>query len=184
VSRGPVLAISGPPGAGKTRLSREVAARLGWRAIAYDDYERQTRRPPAEIRDWIDRGAPFDEIPAPGLAEALAGPAAGTVFDTPLGRAYPATAGLIDASVVIACPADIALSRKLAQLGRGVESGQEAGFVAWLTGYLDAYESVVQPAIAIQTARLAGTADLVVSCEAPPLEIVETILAFCRDRFR
>lgn len=174
---GPVIAVSGPPGSGKTTLARLVAAQRGAACIEYDRYETFTRRPAAQTLDWLRRGAPYSEIEAPGLAEALGAAAARgpVVFDTPLGRAHPSTGPLIDHAVWIDCPADLALERKLVQLCASVPAGQAADFLGWLRGYLGAYEAIVRPACVIQAQRLAGTADCVLDGTLDVAALAETI---------
>src|SRR5215469_5017008 len=110
-----VIAVAGPPGGGKTTLVRRLAARLNAPTLHYDDYEQITRRSPAEVEAWLDRGAPADEVPLPGFAEALArlkgNGARYIILDFLLGRAHGATAGGIDFLIWIDTPLDIALTR-------------------------------------------------------------------------
>lgn len=160
--RGPVIAISGPPGAGKTTLTRGVSLELGLPVIEYDRFETITQRDPHETQDWLRRGAPYDEIETPGLAAAIKeasiqGP---VLFDTPLGRAHPETGGLISISFWINCPADLALARKVAQLASDVPRGEAGAFVQWLDGYLASYEQIVRPACLLQVERVGGLADM------------------------
>ncbi|NNU80362.1 AAA family ATPase [Halovulum dunhuangense] len=157
-----VIAVSGVPGSGKTTLARALAQGLGARLVEYDRHEAMTRRPPAEIEDWLGRGAPYAEIPVPGLRAAVQEAAAlgPVVFDTPLGRALPETADLIDLSVWLDCPRDLALARKIAQLSHGVKPGSGDQFARWLCGYLGAYESVIGPACRLQECRVRPLADL------------------------
>lgn len=161
---GPVIAISGPPGSGKTALAGALAERLGIACVEYDRFETFTRTSPAEMVKWLARGAPYDEIAAPGLATALRQAAAQgpVVFDTPLGRAHPETGPLIGFAVWIDCPLDLALKRKLAQLVAAVPGERSGEFLRWLEGYLEAYETLVRPACIVQAARLAATADMTV----------------------
>ena len=161
---GPVIAVSGPPGSGKTALAGTLAGRLGIACVEYDRFETFTRTSPAEMIVWLARGAPYGEIMAPGLASTLRQAAARgpVVFDTPLGRAHPETGPLIGFAVWIDCPLDLALKRKLAQLVAAVPDERSAEFLRWLDGYLDAYETLVRPACMVQAERLAGNSDITV----------------------
>lgn len=68
-----VISVAAPPGGGKTTLSRMISAQLRDAPIVhYDDHEVLTRRSPAEVEAWLDRGARLDEIPVPGFAEKIA----------------------------------------------------------------------------------------------------------------
>lgn len=161
---GPVIAVSGPPGAGKTSLAGELAARLGARVVAWDEYETMTRLGPEAAADWLKRGAPYEEIEAPGVLEALeeARQHGCVLFDMPLGRAFSQTADLVDFVIWIEVSADIALARKMRQLmpERGTDPN---AYLAWLARYLGAYPAVVAPAIQDQRAKVLPSADLKVS---------------------
>jgi uridine kinase len=137
-----------------------------------------TRLGPDRALDWLKRGAPYEEIEAPGLLAALsdARQDGKVLFDMPLGRAFRETAHLIDAVVWIDIPADIALARKMRQLmpDPGAESGR---YLEWLDGYLAAYPAVVAPAIHDQREKVLPGADLKVSAEAS----VEAILLKLQD---
>lgn len=153
---GPIIAICGAPGAGKSRLATGLAARLGCEVICHDDYETFTRNGPEAVLDWIARGAPYSEIETPGLSEALLAAAARgrVVFDTPLGRAHPQTGKLIDKAVWINCPADLALARKIGQLAGNVPAARASDFLDWLKGYLAQYEQIVSPACVVQLTKV------------------------------
>ncbi|MEH6519608.1 AAA family ATPase [Sulfitobacter sp.] len=156
MTQGPIIAICGAPGAGKSRLAKGLSVRMGCELISYDTYETFTRSGPETVQEWISRGSPYSEIETPGLSDALRVAAAHgpVVFDTPLGRAHPQTGKLIDKAVWIDCPADLALSRKVAQLADTVPTARAGAFVDWLKGYLAQYELIVRPACALQLARV------------------------------
>jgi uridine kinase len=161
-----VIALSGPPGAGKSTLGRWLASQIGAQRIDYDDYEQMTRRHPAEVADWLSRGAPIAEIPAPGLAAAIerARMQGVVVFETPLGRAWPETARLIDVSIWIDTPLDLALGRKLQIMARDWESrgGPVGPCAQWFAMHLQAYEAVTRPSLLMQIERVRSLADLMV----------------------
>lgn len=159
MTRHKVIAISGISGAGKTTLARALARHLRAQLVAYDAFETMTRRPPADIRAWIERGCPYEDIPCPGLSDALdsaraKGP---VVLDTPLGRAQPLVAGRIDHAVWLDCPAEEALARKLHQM-RHPEKGPPAP-EDWITGYRALYHQIVLPAQKIQMSRVPPCSD-------------------------
>jgi uridine kinase len=169
LTQGPIIAICGAPGAGKSSLAKALAAQMGGEVIAYDTYETFTRSGPEMVQDWIARGSPYGEIETPGLSGALQdatsrGP---VLFDTPLGRAHPATGPLIDKAVWIDCPADVALSRKVAQLAETVPAARAGEFMGWLKGYLAQYELIVAPACALQLQRVKPLCEINVDARHP-----------------
>jgi uridine kinase len=186
-----VIAVAAPPGGGKTTLVRLLAARLGGApTLHYDDYEQITRRSPAEIEAWLERGAPADEVPLPGFADAMLarkqGGARYVILDFLLARAHQATARHIDMAIWIDTPLDIALARTLRQqvtMAGKAAPAEAATFVAWLAGYLDSYGRVMHRGYQLQLAAVRPHADLVLDGMLPPEALVERALAEIVRRF-
>ncbi|BAU91123.1 hypothetical protein MPPM_2518 [Methylorubrum populi] len=179
-----VLAVSGPPGSGKTTLSHALSARLGGAPVlSYDAYETVTGWPPERVAAWLADGAPLDAVPVPGLAEDLArlrrgepvpdrerggtlrlprrGPRAAIVLDTLLGRAHPGTGAQIDHLVWLDLPLDVALARKLRSFTEEARRDPSAapGFLAALDAYLGRYDTLLHPTYALQRERIRPAAD-------------------------
>jgi uridine kinase len=183
------IAVAGPPGGGKTTLVRRLAARLGGApTLNYDDYEQMTRRSPAEIAAWLDRGAPADEVPLPNFAAALdglkRGPARHVILDFLLARAHQPTARYIDLMIWIDTPLDVALARTLRdQVGRAGSASAAAQFTAWLAGYLDSYAGVMHRSYQLQHAAVRPHADIIVDGMLPPDRLAELAAAEILRRF-
>lgn len=192
-----VIAITGPPGSGKTTLAEALACRLGDAAVlTMDHYQSMTQMPIEEVEHWSARGADLDELPVGPLAEHLASlkrgrsvvdPATGAeiaprryiVFDTHFGRAHKSTGGLIDQLVWLDTPTDIALARNL----RGflqpllgpctpVESRDR---LHWIDRYLDHYVRVVSALLHMQAARIRPGADLLIRLPCSTSDAVDEV---------
>lgn len=153
----PVIAICGRPGSGKSALAGRLAAAMQNASIVeWDDYETVTQWPPEKVDEWLRTGGDVSVVHAPGLVEALE-TAAGkgpVVFEAPFGRLHPQSGPCITYAVWIDVDADLALARKLRQL---MDAGADP---KWLRGYLEAYESIIQPSCNMQAHRVAPTCDV------------------------
>ncbi|NGP18567.1 AAA family ATPase [Devosia aurantiaca] len=167
MSRVPVIAVSGYPGAGKTTLTRNLAARYGVPALHYDDFETITSRRSAEIRDWMARGSDYDEIDLGNLVQAI-DDARRTrprfvILDTLLGRAHGATGSEIAFSMWIDTTPDIALARKLLHASGevGDDPARALDFARWVTSYTTHYQGFISETYRLQTMRVRSRADLI-----------------------
>jgi len=185
-----VIAVAAPPGGGKTTLVRRLSARLDAPTLHYVDYEQITRRGPAEIEAWLDRGAPADEVPLPNFAETLIelkqGGARHVVLDFLLARAHQPTARHIDLLIWIDTPLDIALARTLREqvglAGNGPPLAA-ARFIDWLAGYLDSYARVMHRSYQLQQATVRPHADIVLDGTLSPDRLAELAAAEILRRF-
>ena len=125
-----IVAITSVSGGGKTAVTRRLASTLGDAvAIHYDDYD-DTNIHPDDLQRWSKDGGDYDAYETPlftGHLQALkvgrsiryptdgvtVGPAKYVVADAPLGRAQSDSGRLIDLSVFIDTPLDIAMARRI-----------------------------------------------------------------------
>lgn len=176
--KGVVVAVSGPPGSGKSTLTRSIAARYpGSVYIDWDSYESFTERTPAEIRQWLDEGARPEALAVPGLAERLATLREAHVvfFETPFGRTHPGTARYIDVSIWLDIPLDLALARKLKTLIDKMTT------IDWVQDYLVSYQDFVHQALDIQQDRLRSAAELCIDATDSIERVTKAAIAGLAD---
>lgn len=171
--RHPVIAISGVPGAGKSRASGVLAQHLGAAYLPFDDFEVLTELAPATVLEWLAAGAPVAAMYDPALDALLddlsrQGP---VVFETPMGRMAPAHAPLITCAIWLEVDRDVALCRKL-DVALAEENWSSAAEMAeWMGGYLNAYQSLVRPCLDLQAAGARALADHLIDGMQPPAAI-------------
>lgn len=171
-----IVAISAPPGGGKTALIDVLRSQLpDTSVIAYDDYQAVTTKPMVEVIEWLERGGTLDFMDVPLLAEHLAclktgqavcnpstgvwvKPAPVIFFETPLGRAHHATGQFIDVLFWLEVPLDLALARKVQSFTHEflcTSSRQGlAENVQWLSQYLANYQQGTHRALMLQRERV------------------------------
>ncbi|MDZ4253873.1 MAG: hypothetical protein U1A72_14990 [Sulfuritalea sp.] len=188
-----IVAVAAPIGGGKTALVKGLAQALNAAStLHFDHYELATRKTPEELARWLAAGADFNELSAPGLLSALqalkrgepvTNPASGQailpgdylILEMPLGRAYAATAELIDVVIRLDIPLDVALARKLRELtAQALADDHEdpGGFLRWLDAYLDQYTEQVRAILQLQQQRVAAGADIVLDGLRPPHTLI------------
>jgi uridine kinase len=173
----PIIALSGPPGVGKSTVIEKLVGAMGLNAVYFDAHETMTDRPVAEIEDWLARGMPLDEVVPPALVTHLiaASRERTVLFETPLGRAVPEHSRLISRSIWLDCPADIALARKIGATLADGEWASLTDLTGWLTGYLAAYPRIIAPSLAEQTLRVRPLADDLVDATCTPLAVADRV---------
>lgn len=178
ISRHPVIAISGVPGAGKSRVSGVLARHLGAVHLPFDAFEVLTQRGPAAVLDWLAAGAPMEEMYDPALDAVLddlsrQGP---VVFETPVGRMAPAHDPVITCAIWLDVDRDVALCRKLNAALAADQWSSAAEMAGWVDGFLKAYQSFVRPCLDLQAAGARARADHVID-GMQPFEVVDFNLA-------
>jgi len=195
-----IVAISAPPGGGKSAVAAALADRLGAALVEYDAYDKLTALSPAQIATWLQNGGDYAVVEVSELvADLTTLRDGGTILDrrtgkeltarslvileTPFGTAHPLMAPLIDSGIFLDTPPDLALARKLRQFTEANLADPGPGghkrFLSWLEAYLRNYEAITRRAIAIQRERVLPIADLVIQAADAPLDdIVEQCVTF------
>ncbi len=197
-----IIAVAAPIGGGKTAVAEAIAARLPDAiTISFDRYETATGQPVQNLRQWLARGADFDEFVVPPLREDLERLRRGeairdpvtkaeisvgkyVVFENPLGREAKSLAAFVDLLIWVEVPQEIALARKLKELVGGFlrqrRPDQHTQCLAWLEQYLENYLAIVREVLKIQQERVAARADLVL----PGLSSLDEIAGEAADQIR
>ncbi|MEZ4659315.1 MAG: hypothetical protein R2911_17265 [Caldilineaceae bacterium] len=113
-----VIAINAVSGGGKTALARLVQESLPASMLfCFDDFD-DTNIYPDDFYEWSRQGRNPLQIDCPGMGEAVArvyhqAKLKNIVLDYPLGRDHPRFASIINLSVFIDTPLDVAMARRI-----------------------------------------------------------------------
>jgi uridine kinase len=182
-----VIAIAGPPGAGKTLLVEALESRLESACSIYcDDYQKITDKPIEEVAQWSTEGIQYDDFVIPQLAQDLEklkdnvpvinpvsgvriAPARFIIFETLFGREHGESGQLIDYLVWLDVPLDLALARKLRSFVDMFNHDDHADVcmrnLAWMHHYLQDYMAGTRKLLGMQREIIMASADLVVNGE-------------------
>ena len=180
-----VLAVTGPPGSGKTTLTSALAKRLSAATVFYDDFEQTTRKSPQAVKESLQKHGDFRSLEVPGFAEAIRG-ARDTgdhrwlIVETQLGRSHLPSRPLIDTQIWIEAPLDIALARVLLKFSEEAvrTSDQLQARFHWQAGYLRNYTESVRETLCLQRRIIAADSDLIVDGQLTTAEQLEACLTF------
>ena len=179
-----IIAVAGPPGAGKTSLINALVSELGnASSISYDSYQKITEKPVDEITELIKDGVNYNNLIIPKLAEDLKKIKNGEsileplqdmeiksnpyiFFETPFGKEHSESAQYIDLLLWIDIPFDIALARNLKSFTglflKDQRPEEHTDNIAWLDEYLANYLTDVRHLLYMQKERVSVNADIVV----------------------
>lgn len=198
-----VVAISGPPGSGKTTLIHRLLQHIPDSSAVYiDDYECYTQHSPEQIRTWLTTGADPNDFDLKELADHLgrvkthAAPSTvpsplGTrsdhlvFFETQFGKRHRQTGTLIDCQIWIDLPLDDSLCRNLRSfLGSIIASPaeQHTAGLRWLETYVESYSDFVRESLVLQKSWIAEKADFIVDGTRDPTAVLSDVKHFLRGR--
>jgi len=125
-----IIAVNSVSGGGKTALARFLQEALNASVVlCFDDFD-ETNLCPEDFYEWWKRGADLREFDCPNMGKAVddeiqSGASEFIILDYPFGRDHPRFQALIDLSVFVDTPLDVALARRIIR-DHGVVAGETA----------------------------------------------------------
>lgn len=193
-----VITISGVSGAGKSSTVKAIAQGLGDAACFYfDDYGEAMQQPDDGLQ-WIAAGADLTEFVLPQFGQDVerlrqgetvvtptsrrVEPAPFLVIEEPFGRGRNDMAKLVDFSVCIEVPMEVALARRLLDAAARW-SGTSEQRLAWIDTYLNTYlfQGMREVYIAINE-RVKASSDLVLDGTAPVEDNAQRVIKAVLER--
>jgi len=113
-----VIAINSVSGGGKTALAELLHESLPSSVLfRFDDFD-DTNVYPDDYYEWTIRGADLSEFDSPGMSSAIAeeieeGKVRYIILDYPWGRAHHRLKDLIELSIYVDTPLDVAMARRI-----------------------------------------------------------------------
>jgi uridine kinase len=113
-----MIAINSVSGGGKTALAKLLQESLPASVIfCFDDFD-ATNLYPEDFYEWWKRGADLSEFDCPGMRKAVddeieRAAVEFIIIDYPFGREHPRFQTLIDLSVFVDTPLDVAMARRI-----------------------------------------------------------------------
>ncbi len=113
-----VIAINSVSGGGKTALAELLHESLPSSVLfRFDDFD-ETNVYPDDYYEWTIRGADLSEFDIPGMSKAISeeienGKVRYIILDYPWGRAHHRLKDLIDLSIYVDTPLDVAMARRI-----------------------------------------------------------------------
>lgn len=178
-----VIAVSGPPGAGKTTLIQNLLQRIpGSTAIYSDDYQSYTQKSPEEMRSWLAESGDPNDFDLSDLVVELRhqkhGPRNDNTsikvdvdspkvifFETQFGRRHVDTGQFIDYQIWIELPADVSLARNIQMVARKMLAGpadSHTSGLAWINHFCENYIDFVRELLVIQQRWLSPDAEIII----------------------
>ena len=187
-----VIAVSGPSGAGKTTLIRNLTSQFGDAvALGIDDYPDDHYPPAAE---WMERGANPDEFETPQFyadvrtlkegrsithpdSKEETNPPAYLIIEEPFGKSRSALRPLIDFHVEVDIPLEVSLARRLLRImGNPTRAEKPVETYAFVKQHLEWYLNNGRHFYLAVQANAQKDKDLTVDGTLPPEQISQKVM--------